>query len=96
MLDLAELTWGRYNGGQTAPVGSYWNLRTNAIFQQTSDGALPQDGTFVRVDASGSQTFANIATTINGVLNTSYTSGSFHAQGSPDVIATPGSASNDA
>lgn len=96
MLDLLELTYGRWNGGQTAPIGSYLNPRTNAIAQLTSDGSLPQDGTWVRVDASGTQTFANIATTLNNLLNTSYTSGSFHAQGSPDLLANPGTASNDA
>ncbi len=96
MLDLLELTYGRYNGGQTAPIGSYLNPRTLAIAQLTSDGSLPQDGTWVRVDASGTQTFANIATTLNTLLNTSYTSGSFHAQGSPDLIGNPGQATNDA
>lgn len=96
MLDLAELTYGRYNGGATAPIGSYWNLRTMAIVQLAADGALPQDGTFCRVDPSGTQTFANIATTLNTLLGTSYTAASFHAQGAGDVIANPGSASDDA
>ena len=96
MLDLLELTYGRYNGGQTAPIGSYLNPRTLAIYQLVADGTLPQAGTWCRVDASGSQTFANIATTLNTLLNTSYTSGSFHAEGSPDLISNPGQASNDA
>ena len=38
MLDLLELQFGRYNGGQVAPIGSYLNPRTMAIFQQTADG----------------------------------------------------------
>ena len=46
MLDLAEFTWGRYNSNQVAPAGSYLNLRTLCIFQQTSDGNVPADGTF--------------------------------------------------
>ena len=96
MLDLLELTYGRYNGGQTAPIGSYLNPRTLAIVQLTSDGTLPQDGTFCRVDASGTQTFANIATSLNTLLGTTYITASFHAQGSGDVITNPGSASNDA
>ena len=96
MLDLLELTYGRYNGGQIAPSGSYLNARTMSIFQQTSDGTLPQAGTWMRVDSSGTQTFSNIATTLNTLLNTSYTSGSFHAEGSPDLISNPGTASNDA
>ena len=44
MLDILEFNYGRYNGGQTAPIGSYLNPRTMAIFQQVSDGTLPQDG----------------------------------------------------
>jgi len=96
MMDLAELTWGRYNSNQVAPIGSYLNLRTLDIFQQTSDGNVPADGTYFRVDASGTQTFANIATTVNGVLGTSYTSGSFHARTSADAAPQPGIGANDA
>ena len=96
MLDLLELTYGRFNGGQTAPTGSYLNPRTLAIVQLTVDGALPQDGTFCRVDPSGTQTFANIATTLNTLLGTTYTAASFHTQGGGDVIANPGVGSNDA
>ena len=96
MMDMLELNFGRYNGGQVAPIGSYLNPRTMCIFQQTADGALPADGTFVRVDASGSQTFANIATTLNNVLGASYTAGSFHAQSGADLSPSPGQASNDA
>jgi hypothetical protein len=96
MMDLAELTWGRYNSNQVAPAGSYVCFRVLAVFQQASDGNLPADGTWCRVDPSGTQTFANIATTINSVLGTSYTAGSFHAQGSGDLISDPGQASNDA
>ena len=100
MLNILELTYGRYNGGQTAPIGSYLNPRTMAIYQLTSDGTLPQDGTWCRVDASGTQTFANIATTLNTLLNTSYTSGSFHAHTNADLLSnsggSPGMGSNDA
>lgn len=96
MLDILELNYGRYNGGATAPIGSYLNPRTLAIFQQTADGVLPQDGTWCRVDASGTQTFATIATTLNTLMNTTYVAGSFHAQGSPDLLANPGQAANDA
>ncbi len=96
MLDLAELTWGRYNGGATVPAGSYINLRTLCIAQSTSDQALPQDGTFHRVGSAGNESFATLATTINGVLSTSYTSGSFHACAGGDNISNPGQASNDA
>ena len=96
MLDMLELTYGRYNGGQTVPAGSYLNPRTLCILQSTSDVALPQDGTFCRVDASGTQTFATIATSLNTLLGTSYTSGSFHACSGGDNIASPGMMTNDA
>jgi hypothetical protein len=96
MLDLLELTYGRYNGGQVAPTGSYLNPRTLAIVQLTSDGALPQDGTFVRVDPSATQTFAVIASSLNALLGTSYTAASFHAQSAGDVSTNPGTGSNDA
>lgn len=96
MLDLAEFTWGRYNSNQVAPAGSYLNLRTLCIFQQTSDGNVPANGTFFRVDASGTQTFANIATTVNGVLGTSYVAGSFHACAGGDNVTSAGQAANDA
>ncbi len=96
MLDMLELTYGRYNGGQTAPIGSYLNPRTLAIVQLSSDGTLPLDGTFCRVDPSATQTFANIATNLNTLLGTSFTAASFHAQGGGDIVSNPGSASNDA
>lgn len=96
MLDLLELTYGRYNGGQTAPAGSYLNPRTLAIVQLASDSALPQDGTFVRVDPSATQTFANIATNLNALLGTSYTSASFHTGTGADNIANPGTGGDDA
>jgi hypothetical protein len=56
----------------------------------------PMAPSFVRVDASGSQTFANIATTLNNVLGTSYTAGSFHACAGGDNVSNPGQMSNDA
>jgi hypothetical protein len=96
MLDILELNYGRYNGGDTAPIGSYLNPRTMAIRQLTSDGVLPQDGTWCRVDSSGTQTFANIATTLNTLLNTNWTSSSFHAHTSADLIGNPGQMTNDA
>ncbi len=96
MLDLLELTYGRYNGGQTAPIGSYLNPRTMAIVQLAADGALPQDGTFVRVDPSATQTFANIASALNTLLGTTYTASSFHSGTNADNVPYPGSASDDA
>jgi hypothetical protein len=96
MLDILEFTYGRYNGGSIAPIGSYLNPRTFCIFQATSDATLPQDGTFCRVDPSGTQTFANIATTLNALLGTSFTSASFHACAGGDAAPTPGTGADDA
>ena len=96
MLDILEFVYGRYNSGQTAPIGSYLNPRTMAIYQLVADGALPPDGTWCRVDPSGTQTFANIATALNTLLGTNYTSGSFHTATNNDNISNPGTGSNDA
>lgn len=96
MQDMLELIYGRYNGGQTAPIGSYLNPRTLAIVQLASDGVLPLDGTFVRVDPSATQTFANIATALNTLLGTAYTAASFHTGTGGDNISNPGQMSDDA
>lgn len=96
MLDLAEFTWGRYNSNQVAPIGSYLDLRTLGIVQQVADGNMPPDGTYFRVGPLGTETFATIATTVNGVLGTAYTAGSFHARTSGDAETSPGQAANDA
>ena len=96
MMDMLEFTYGRYNGGQVAPIGSYLNPRTMAIYQQTSDGTLPQDGTWCRVDPSGTQMFAAIATNLNIVLGINWTASSFHFHSSSDITANPGQMSNDA
>jgi hypothetical protein len=96
MQDMLELMYGRYNGGQVAPIGSYLNPRTLAIVQLTADGTLPQDGIFVRVDPSGTQTFANIAMALNALLGTSYTAGSFHSGTASDNVSNPGLGGDDA
>jgi len=96
MLDILELVYGRFMGGASCPAGSYLNPRTMCLVQTLTDATLPQCGTFVRVDPSGSQTTANIATALNTLLNTSYTAGSFHTCGAPDNLANPGQASDDA
>lgn len=96
MLDILEFTYGRYSGGMTAPIGSYLNPRTLCLFQTTSDAALPSDGTFCRVDPSGTQTFANIATALNTLLGTNYTASSFHACTGGDAAPSAGTGSDDA
>ncbi|MBA2678307.1 MAG: hypothetical protein H0U76_07940 [Ktedonobacteraceae bacterium] len=96
MLDVLELAYGRFNGGQVAPIGSYLNPRTLCILQIAADGALPADGTFVRVDPSATQTYANIASALNTLLGTTYSAASFHACVGGDAIGNPGQASNDA
>ena len=55
IIEEALLNGGvRYNGGQLAPIGSFWNPRTNCIVQQASDGVLPACGTFIQITTSGS------------------------------------------
>ncbi len=96
MMDILEFAYGRYNGGMTVPAGSYLNPRTLCIFQTSVDATLPADGTFCRVDPSGSQTFANIAASLNALLGTSYTAASFHACSGGDAVQQPGSGADDA
>ena len=96
MLDLAEFTWGRYNGGAVVPIGTYVNFRTLCYVQSTSDQTLPADGTFCRVLPAGNESTTTIASTINGVLSTAYVAGSFHACAGGDNIFSPGQMSNDA
>lgn len=96
MMDLAELTWGRYNSGQQAPIGTFVNFRTMDYYQQGSDGTLPADGTYCLVSTDNTKTAAQIATIVNAVLSTSFTSGSFHSRQSSDAVQQPGQATNDA
>ena len=96
MMDLAEFTWGRYNGGATVPAGSYVELRTLGYVQSTSDQALPQDGTFFRVGTAGNESAATLATTLNATLGTSYTGSSLHSATGSDNVPQPGTGANDA
>ena len=97
MLDAAELNFlGRYNGGQISPIGTYLNFRTLAYYQSTTDSTLPQAGTWILISTNATLTAAQIATTVNNGLSTSYTAGSFHAYTSADNISTPGQMSDDA
>ncbi len=97
MLDAAELLFlGRYNGGAYGPIGTYVNLRTLDYYQQAADGNLPTDGTYILISSNATLSASQIATTINGVLNTSYTSASFHARTGSDAAYSQGQASDDA
>ncbi len=96
MLDQLEFLYGRYNGGSTVPAGTYLNPRTLCLFQTTTDAALPQAGTFCRIDPSGTQTYATIATNLNAALGTIYTAGSFHNCTGGDAVTSPGSGTDDA
>lgn len=96
MMDLAELTWGRYVGGSVVPTGSYVELRTLGYVQSTSDQTLPQDGVFFRVGTAGNESAATLATTLNTTLGTAYTSGSLHSATGSDNVQQPGTGANDA
>lgn len=96
MLDQLEFLYGRYNGGTTVAAGTYLNPRTLCLFQTTIDAALPLDGTFCRVDPSGSQTFTNVASNLNAALGSAYTAASFHSCAGGDGAVSPGAGSDDA
>jgi|SRR5579883_355262 len=88
----------RYQGGATAPIGSYVCMRTLAYFQQTSDGALPAGDWWFRVTSSGSSTAGQIATALNGLIaGASYTSASLHSYSAgSDAPQVAGTGANDA
>jgi hypothetical protein len=96
MLDAAIMAWGRMAGGAQAPIGSFLNLRTMAVFQQTGDGALPQSGWWHYISSNGSLALSGVATIVNTALGTSYTSANFHAYTSADLAAYPGTGAQDA
>ncbi|MBO0781781.1 MAG: hypothetical protein J2P37_23425 [Ktedonobacteraceae bacterium] len=96
MLDFLELQFGRYNGGQNAPIGTYVNMRTMAYYQQASDGTLPNDGTWLPISTSPTFTATQIANALNNVLGTNYNAGNFHARTGADASPSPGQMSNDA
>lgn len=98
LLDEALLNGGvRYNGGQNAPIGSFWNPRTNCIYQQLTDGNLPACGTFIQVTTVGNSSLTNCATAINGLVSgLNYSATSLHAYAAAtDLAPFPGQAVND-
>lgn len=97
MMDQAELLFlGKYAGNQIAPIGTFVDFRTLDYFQQAADGALPADGMYILVSQTSTLTAAQIATAVNGVLNTSYVAASFHARTSGDAAYSQGTGANDA
>ncbi len=88
---------GWYPGNAQAPIGSFWNPATNAIFQQSSDGALPACNTWIMVTTAGNSSLSACATAINGIIaGLAYTSSNLHAYSSSDNSTAPGTGANDA
>jgi len=80
MLDLAELVFfGRYNGQQIGPIGTYVNFRVLAYYQSAVDSNLPQAGTWILLNQNAALTAAQIAAQVNGGLGTAFTAGSLTA-----------------
>ncbi len=96
MLNMAEFAWGRYNGATMALAGTFINLRTMAYYQQATDGFLPADGTWHLLSTNATMASAAIASAVNLVLGTNFTSASFHLRTSGDAISSPGQMVNDA
>jgi hypothetical protein len=88
----------RYQGGATAPIGSYVCVRTLAYYQNTSDGALPAGDWWFRVTTSGTSTASQIATALNGLISgAAYTSSNLHSYSSgTDAPQVAGTGANDA
>lgn len=98
LFNAENTAFGRYFGGQNAPIGTFWNPRTMAYFQQSSDGLLPADGNiWIMITTSGSSTTTQIATAVNLlVAGAAYVAGSFHSRTSADNATAPGIGANDA
>ncbi len=94
--ELIQNSGSRLVGGQNAPAGSFFNPRTNAIFQQASDGVLPASGIWIPITTSGTSTLAQCATAINNLVSgLNYTSGNLHTYTSADLASSPGQNTND-
>src|SRR5438445_3471811 len=88
----------RLPGGAQVSAGSYWNCRTNAIYQNAADSTLPllDFWHFIPTATAGNESLATCATKINTALNAlspiagnyAYVAGSFHAYTSADLPAT--------
>src|SRR6185437_5367631 len=86
----------RFVGGQDAPIGSFWNPRTNCVVQNTGDATLPQCGIFIQITTSGTSTLSQCATAINAlVAGLNYTSASLHTYTTADLASYPGQNTND-
>lgn len=106
LMDEVDQVMQKYQGGAQAPIGSFWDIHSNAIYQQTSDGVLP--GTdwwwFIPTATAGNESLATCATKINTALNAvspmtgnyAYTSSSFHTYTSADLPTSKGTGAQDA
>lgn len=94
--ELIQNAGMRYSGGTNAPVGSYFNPRTNAVFQQSVDGILPLDGIWIPLTTSGASSLAQCATIINALVQgLGYTAANLHLQTASDLAQVPGQSTND-
>jgi hypothetical protein len=96
MLDALELLgMGRYNSNQYGPIGTYVNLRTMGYYQQASDGNVPADGTYMLIATSATLNAGQVASTVNGLIGTTFVAASFHTRSSGDAVPVAGQATND-
>ena len=94
--EAIQASGARYQGGQNAPIGSFWNPRTGAIAQNVADGVLPLDGIWIPVTTNGASTLAQCATAINLLVSgLGYTAANLHAQAGGDLAQVPGQGTND-
>lgn len=101
-----DMVMSRLPGGAQVSAGSYWNCRTNAIYQNTSDSTLPlmDFWHFIPTATAGNESLATCATKINTALNAlspiagnyAYTSSNFHAYSGSDLPQSKGTGAQDA
>jgi hypothetical protein len=100
-----DMVMSRLPGGAQVSAGSYWNCRTNAIYQNAADSTLPlmDFWHFIPTATAGNESLATCATKINTALNAvspiagnySYSSSQLHAYTSADLPTSKGQGASD-
>lgn len=106
LMEEATQAFGeRLPGGASVGAGSFWNVRTNAIYQNTADSTLPaMDWWFQLPGVAGNASLATCATQINTSLNAvspiagnyAYVAANLHAYISSDLPQSRGQGACDA
>ena len=101
-----DMVMSRLPGGAQVSAGSYWNCRTNAIYQNAADLTLPalDFWHFIPTATAGNELLSTCATKINAALNAlspiagnyAFVAGNLHAYNSgTDLPQSKGTGASD-